>query len=163
MRVHTPFSKVYILFLTTRPITVSDTPKGCSIIGSNVNTNSIFATRKWKSCKGFSSWDKNMLYNHYLFFLTSINKAGMHRLLVDKFCSNGQQGVCVIFFTWTPTMGQTWSWKCLFLTKLWYGRCLCQKILIHSDLITLKEIHSPGFQTVAITYQYFQHSKFVTL
>jgi len=40
---------------------------------------------------------------------------------------------------------------------------LCQKILIYSDLFTLKEIHSPGFQTVAITYQYFQYSKYVTL
>jgi len=30
-----------------------------------------------------------------------------------------------------------------------------RRFLIHSDLITLKEIHSPGFQTVAITYRYF--------
>jgi len=128
VRVHTPFSKRYILFLTTQPITVLDTPKGCSTIGSNVDTNSLFSTRKRKSFKGFSSCDKNIQYNHYLFLLMSINEAGVPagvcRLLIDKFCSYGQQGVCVIFFTWTPMIGQTWSWKCLFLTKFWYGCCV---------------------------------------
>lgn len=166
MRVHTPFSKGYILFLTTRPITVLDKPKGCSIIDSNVDTNSLFATRKRKGCKRFSSCDNNIQYYHYLFLLTSINQAGepdgVCRLLLDKFCSNGQQGVCVIFFHMNPN-----DWTDLVLKMFVFNQALlwlfCQKILIHSDLITLKEINSPGFQTVSITYKYFQYSKYVTL
>lgn len=125
-----------------------------------------FATRKRKGCKGFPSCDKNIQYNHYLFLLTSINQAGapagVCRLLGDEFCSNGQQGVCIFFFHMNPN-----EWTDLVLKMFVFNQALiwllCQKILIHSDLITLKEIHSPGFQTVAITYQYFQYSKFVTL